>query len=151
MPQIYNVVRYLDSNGDGSIAFDELEVAFRKSRRSKAASKLKARGRRVLSRIKLLIKDLEISIEQWFDMMDSAGSADGNGSISSIELRKGLKLLVGKRRQFTENEIVDLIRYMDPNADGDLTLEEVKDAVGAKKTTAKRSRCWRRTTGCCAS
>ena len=28
-----------------------------------------------------------------------------------------------------QNEIVDLIRYMDPNADGDLTLDEVKEAV----------------------
>lgn len=127
--EIWNVVRYMDGNGDGSITFGELELAFRTSRRTKAASKLKGRGKKVLGRIKQLIKDLDISVHVWFEMMDSAGDSEGNGSISSMELRKGLKLLVGKRRRFTENEIVDLIRYMDPNADGDLTLEEVEIAV----------------------
>ena len=93
--EINNVVRFMDDNGDGCIAFEELERAFRTSRRTKAASKLKARGKRVLMRIKMLIKDMEISVEEWFDMMDSAGSAEGNGEISSMELRKGLKVRIG--------------------------------------------------------
>ena len=126
---ILRVVRFMDKDGDGGITFSELSKAFRVSRRTKAAAKVEAAGKRVLRRIKDLIKEWNLSVKDWFDLMDSCGEAESNGEISMMELRKGLRLLVRNKRKFTENEIVNLTRYMDPNADGDLTLEEVEAAI----------------------
>ena len=112
-----------------------LSVAFRHSRREKASAKNAIKGRRVLSRIKSVIKELEISVQDWFDMMDGSGEAASDGKVSLMELRNGLSVLIGTasrehaKRPFTENEIISLVRYLDPNADGDLTMDEVADGI----------------------
>lgn len=128
---IHLVVQYMDQNGDGEISFKELSEAFRKSRRHKADSKLQIKGKKMLTRIKDLIRQCEITIDEWFSLMDSSGAAESDGTVSSLELRKGLKALCisCKKKVFSENEIVNLLRFMDPNADGDLSKKEVEDAI----------------------
>ncbi|GMH70845.1 hypothetical protein TrST_g2624 [Triparma strigata] len=96
-----------------------------------ADSKLQEKGKKMLSRIKDLIRQCEITVDEWFSLMDSSGAAESDGTVSSLELRKGLKALCMscKKKVFSENEVVNLLRYMDPNADGDLSKKEVEDAI----------------------
>ena len=97
-------VAFMDKNGDGEISFKELADAFRKSRRTKADAKLQAKGRKMLSRIKDLIRAAEITVHQWFELMDGSGAAESNGCVSTMELRKGLAALcaAAKKKRFSE-------------------------------------------------
>ena len=81
-------VEFMDKNGDGEISFKELEDAFRKSRRTKADAKLQAKGKRSLNRIKDLIRSAEMTVHEWFELMDSSGAAESNGSISTMEVSR---------------------------------------------------------------
>ena len=55
-----------------------------------------------------------------------------DGKVSVLELKESLQQLIPNDRsdlQFRSNDIITLIRYMDPDGDGDLELAEIQDAV----------------------
>jgi len=108
----------------------------------------------MLGRIKEIIRLKNLTLDSWFDLMDSCGASGvTDGKVTHVELRRGLRLLniVGekekKRREFTENEIVALIRFMDPDADGDLSIEEVKAAVLKTEEETEEEKTFKRVEG----
>ena len=72
----------MDPGGDDEISLDELMDAFRKSRRAKAVEKGQIKGRKVLNRILTMMKHLELSLDDFFEIVDAAGNAKGDGSVT---------------------------------------------------------------------
>ena len=128
--EIITLVKYLDPSGDGAITVTELEAAFRKARRAKAMQGLLQEGKKLLTKLKAILDRKGLNVEAWFKKMDSAGAAKSDGNCSTRELRLGLKKLSGKNKAdaFSESDILKLVRYMDPSGEGDLSVDEAKDA-----------------------
>ena len=120
----------MDPSGDGAITVTELEAAFRKARRGKAMQGLVEEGKKLLAKLKGILEKKGLSVEAWFKKMDSAGAAKSDGNCTTRELRLGLKKLSGKSKSdaFSESDILKLVRYMDPSGEGDLSVDEAKDA-----------------------
>ena len=76
-----------------------------------------------------------MSIEDWFFHMDGQTCANNHsdGRVTTRELQKGLKLCPTRspdsELRFNPKDVQKLVRFMDPNADGDLSLEECSLAV----------------------
>jgi len=53
------------------------------------------------------------------------------GCLSTYELRSGFKkmAMAHKSTKFTETDLVNLMRYVDPNGDGDISFDELEEAV----------------------
>jgi len=54
------------------------------------------------------------------------------GSLSTYELRSGFKRMASvgdKTMKFSETDLVNLMRYVDPNGDGDISYDELENAV----------------------
>ena len=128
------LVESLDETEDGDVDMGELESLFRLSRRNSAQRKLDEKAMKVLRRVKKIMVKLGInSVNEFFRRMDNAGGAMGNGIVSSRELKVGLQSLCryAKVPGFAENDLVYLIRFLDPSGEGDLTMDEV--SFGMKK------------------
>ena len=137
----------MDPGGDDEISLDELMDAFRRSRRAKAVEKTTNKGRKVLSRILSMMKTLELSLDDFFEIVDSAGNAKGDGSVTLRELKIGVKHLSAMVRhtftlegrvaeaerpaykELSENEAVLLMKVADPSGEGELSIDEFKKAV----------------------
>jgi len=157
--EIEKAVLYVDSfgDGDGQISLEELELAFKRSRRAMATQAEEMRGRKLMKRLRYLLELLGMDIPTWFQTMatscrhrENGVEVVSDGLISALELKQGLgrmasSLITNKQRrrrrkdgsinpyEFSTRDIVCLMRYMDPNGDGDLTLEEVEDAFERAK------------------
>ncbi|GMI02624.1 hypothetical protein TrVE_jg13805 [Triparma verrucosa] len=137
--EIKTLVRYLDPSGDGSITITELEGAFRKARRAKAMKGLMQEGKKLLTKLKNLLDKKKMTVEKWFNKMDSSGAAKSDGNCTMRELRLGLKKLSGKSKKgsFSESDILKLVRFMDPSGEGDISVEEAKDAFAKIGTVSE--------------
>jgi|MDSY01.2.fsa_nt_gb hypothetical protein len=128
------VMNFMDSNGDGEITLDELMRANRRAKRMN--DKILKQGRKMLRRLLALLGKREMSIEDWFFHMDGQTCANNHsdGRVTTRELQKGLKLMSDEEPpdselRFNPKDVQKLVRFMDPNADGDLSLEECSLAV----------------------
>jgi Ca2+-binding EF-hand superfamily protein len=62
------------------------------------------------------------------------------GTLSTYELRAGFKKMASSRRdgmKMGETDLVNLLRYVDPNGDGDLSFDELETAVARIYQTSK--------------
>jgi len=128
--EIGSIANFLDSGGDGTIEIREFESAFRKARRAKAVEGFVLEAKGLVRKLIKMLKDLDLPVEQWFDDMDTSFGEGVGGSVTEVELKAGLatmKFPPGYRR-FTGGEVVKLVRYLDPSGEGDMTIEEVKEA-----------------------
>jgi len=131
--EINTLVKYLDPSGDGFVDISELEGAFRKARRARAQKGLVQKGKKLLTKLKAIIDKKSWTIEYWFSKMDSSGAAKSDGTVSTRELRLGLKKLKQGRGKnateiFSEPDIMKLVRFMDPSGEGDISIEEAISA-----------------------
>lgn len=87
-------------------------------------------GKKLLRRLQAMMQAKDLTVEAWFNQMDSSGAAKSDGNCSSRELGLGLKKLAASdpRHQFSESDVLKLVRFMDPSGEGDLSIEEAKVA-----------------------
>ncbi|KAJ1449623.1 hypothetical protein M885DRAFT_534945 [Pelagophyceae sp. CCMP2097] len=96
------VVRYIDvefGNGDGEISQVELEHAFRRVRRERAAAAVRERGRALIRRCRVLMTRRNLDVEGLMRFLDASQGGHGDGSITMVELRQGLKRLLDSEGQ----------------------------------------------------
>jgi Ca2+-binding EF-hand superfamily protein len=115
------------------ILLPELEAAYRKLKQVVMLEDKNQLGKKLFLRFKDLLNSLSLSPAQFFRRFDTRGSLDytgGDGKLSPMELRDGINRLCDSsglpRWKHTEYSV--LVRYMDPNADGDITEEELLGA-----------------------
>jgi len=158
----------MDPDNSDSIDLEEFIHAFRKARRAKASENVNAEGRELMLELEQFLVDENCTLIKWFNLMDASfrrahhddsdeesdddaewypngikperidpHAAEPEGTISALELKKGLQHLGSG---FDETEIGLIMRFMDPNSDGELTYPEVKDAFRKlhKKSDAER-------------
>mmetsp|Transcript_56490 Transcript_56490/g.156193 ORF Transcript_56490/g.156193 Transcript_56490/m.156193 type:complete len:488 (+) Transcript_56490:225-1688(+) len=134
--EIKDVIDFVDENGDGSVTIDELSLAVRRSRRMDNA--VLKEGKRMLKRLLDYLEREAISVEDWFDLMDGSTGLRGadieDGRVTTRELHKGMLSLFENEPEdsdlkFIGADVDKLMRFMDPNSDGDLSLDEVQSAV----------------------
>ena len=140
MKEIRRVLKYIDSMGepddgpsDGKISLLELDKAFRRAKRARAGKEYEVLGRECVYKLEALMDHNDMSVDEWFSEMDNSQGGKGDGTVSTLELRRGLaNMTKGKKMRdfaFSEKDLTDLLRYMDPNGDGELDIQEVGDAV----------------------
>ncbi|GMI30610.1 hypothetical protein TrCOL_g2221 [Triparma columacea] len=148
--EIRMVVKFIDNigdgegAGDGSITQDELEAAFRRGRRSQASAAQDSQGQVMVRRFEKMLGDAMTSVDAWFAGVDKNAAGKGDGKLGTLEIKAGIKSLadtiVGKQQKFTEDELITLIRYLDPSGDNELTLDEIKEGIKRSKQTPKAIR-----------
>mmetsp|Transcript_17631 Transcript_17631/g.53981 ORF Transcript_17631/g.53981 Transcript_17631/m.53981 type:complete len:441 (-) Transcript_17631:75-1397(-) len=135
--EIRAVIRYIDSLGDepsdGEIDSSELEAAFRSARRARATKAMTEIGRKLVQRLLELLAVFELTPEAWFNQCDDSQNGQGDAKVTEVELRANLRDLATMAQRddllFSEQELTNLIRFMDPDGNGDLEVHEVKEAV----------------------
>ncbi len=140
--EIRRVVNYIDDmneegTNDGHVDSNELTMAFRRARRARAGRKYEEMGRNVVYKLEHLMKLQNMTPAQWFEHMDGGVNpnpgAKSDGRVTNLELRQGLAEMTASKlyREYTfsEEDLTNLLRYMDPNGDGDLDVKEVEDAI----------------------
>ncbi|GMI03625.1 hypothetical protein TrRE_jg8634 [Triparma retinervis] len=148
--EIRMVVKFIDNigdgegTGDGSITQDELEAAFRRGRRSQASAAQDSQGQLMVRRFVQMLGDAMTSVDAWFAGVDKNAAGKGDGKLGTLEIKTGIKTLadtiVGKSLKFNEDELISLMRYLDPSGDNELTLEEIKEGIKRSKQTPKAIR-----------
>uniref|UniRef100_A0A7S2B085 EF-hand domain-containing protein n=1 Tax=Florenciella parvula TaxID=236787 RepID=A0A7S2B085_9STRA len=140
MKEIRKVLNYIDSMGepddgpsDGKISLRELDQAFRRAKRARAGKEYEVLGRECVYKLEALMEQCDVTVEEWFKEMDNSQGGKGDGTVSTLELRRGLASMTKSKKMrdftFSEKDLTDLLRYMDPNGDGELDIQEVEDAL----------------------
>jgi Ca2+-binding EF-hand superfamily protein len=137
--EVERLATFLDPSNDGEIDLTELESAFRKARRTRAEKGMVVEGKRLLTRLRNMLKSKGLTVEKWFREMDGSGAAKSDGNCTTRELRLGLKKLAGNdsKHQWSESDILKLVRFMDPSGEGDLSIEEANTAFDKLNTTSE--------------
>jgi len=147
--EIKMVVKFVDNLGDGDNAGDgtidvgELEYAFRQGRRTRANAQMEALGGGLVKRFERMLKKATdrdtgltgVTVQKWFKSCDTSGGGKGDGQVSTKELRIGLANIDSHEPKFTELDLLNFIRYMDPEADGDLGIGEFEQGLMKSKQT----------------
>ena len=201
--QIHRCCKFIDvtfGDGDGEVSMVELENAFRRMRRERAAVRLRERGRALTRRLVILIRRRDMDVERFMHAIDLSQGGQGDGKLTPVELERGIKKFVDSEQRlvsmesigsvndpdgpgsnsrhtvqalhhremkerakkdiealveaeqhailddtfgisdatssnlkgelkFSNQDITDLIRFLDPNADGDVTVTELDAGV----------------------
>ena len=149
-------VNYMDPGGDNEITLEELMEAFRRSRRAKAVEKTTLKGRKVLARIMMMIRTLELSLQDFFKIVDGAGKSDGNVSMKELKIGvKHLSMMIKERmieqkrpddakkpqyRELSESEAVLIMKVADPSGEGEITLAEFEKSVNDAQAPTEAQR-----------
>ena len=130
--EIDKLVQFMDElgDGDGQISPSELEAAVRVFRKASVGSSRESRGRELVVRLLEMLREIQLSVKDWFMLIDRSK----DGKVQMNELKKGMADLsarLGKRSSlhFSDRDINDLLSFMDPDADGTVTGEEVIMAI----------------------
>ena len=116
-PQIATLVSFMDPNDDG-ISQDEFNDAFRAGRRLRGAGEDEIKGKELLSTLITVLGD--ITPQQWF--RDANTSEIPGEDVPGLDQEEFLTAL--KKLGFRKKQALQCMRYMDPDCDGDVDLEE---------------------------
>ena len=134
---IRDIVKHLDhamGNDDGSISVQEFERAIRTCRRAKSCAQEHARGRFLVARLERMIDARGLGIMEWYKQCvaehGSVKNGGGEGGLTSVLIAESFRRLHEGRPDLEElgrDDVADLVHYLDPNLDGHVTKQEVKD------------------------
>ncbi|GMH99580.1 hypothetical protein TrLO_g13892 [Triparma laevis f. longispina] len=127
-----------DGAGDGLIDVGELEQAFRQGRRTRANAGMDAKGGTLVRRFEKMLNDAMTNLTAWFSSNDVSGGGKGDGRLGVLEIRDGIQKLAETTfgcAAWSEDDLLGLTRYLDPNGDGDLDILEFKQGIKKSKET----------------
>ena len=136
------VVKFIDTLGDGANAGDglidvgELEHAFRQGRRVRATAVSDKDGMLLATRFDEMLGENFVSLSDWFRSCDTSGAGKGDGRLGVLEIKAGVKKLGDRcmpKQSWSEAELISLTRFLDPNGDGDLDLDEFSSGIKRAK------------------
>ena len=110
------------------ISLDELESGFRKVRRARQSKDEEASARRLMNTFEFLLKLKRMTPKAWFKMVDTSQANKGDGKLTPLEFETGMARTCHElgATLFLKHELQSMIKYMDPNGDGDLSYMEVQ-------------------------
>jgi len=145
--QVKVAVNFIDGlgDGDGEVSLQELRHAFRIARTVVAQDDPDRRGRNTTERLAKAMKALNISTEDFFYEVVNKPSNSGlkneraeETSIGQITLFRSLSRLSRRMASlnselegfpFADDDVLEIMEFLDPNKDGEVTLEEIKDGL----------------------
>ena len=110
------------------ISLDELESAFRKVRRARQSKDEEENARRLMNTFEFLLKLKRLTPKAWFMLMDTSQANKGDGKLTRLEFDTGMAKTCDElgATPFLKHELQSMLKYMDPNGDGDLSYMEVQ-------------------------
>jgi len=144
--EIRAVVQYMDETfndglSDGLIDAEEFERALRRAKRARAGEAFKHKAKLAVDKLTKLMAHHDLTPEEWFGSVDvsQTSSGHGDGRLGLEEVKRGLEdLTSGKAFRymaFDMEEINNLTKFCDPDGDGSVSLEELKDALRRSRLT----------------
>jgi hypothetical protein len=138
--EIKEVVMYFKSccrdETTNEITLLELEAALRRHRHAKVNEAQETICRELMGRLDSLLTEHNLSVEAWFHFSDTKGAGltkassggIGDNKVSHLELIDSLSRLCQQSNQPTwdKEDVLQLLRYMDPSGDSDVTLLEAE-------------------------
>jgi hypothetical protein len=125
------VHRFIKScgNDDGyGITLDDLESAVRRVKRAHKNKDEESYARRLMNTFEFLLKIKSLSPKLWFKEVDTSQANKGDGKLTWLEFESGMNKLCDDlgASQFSKHDLTVILKYMDPNGDGDLSYHEVQ-------------------------
>ncbi|GMH60857.1 hypothetical protein TL16_g03141 [Triparma laevis f. inornata] len=123
--QLADLMAFLDPDENG-ISKEELTAGFRDGRRARSNAVVEAKGKRIMKAIVNKI-GADTDLRDWFDKVNTLRMLPGSEPvIDDRELKKGIKKL---KIKMSAKNLYELLRFVDPDADGDISWGEFKMAV----------------------
>lgn len=106
---------------------DELENAFRKVKRAIKNREEEYYARRLMNTFEFLLKIKGSTPKQWFKLVDTSQANKGDGKLTWLEFEAGMNNLCSDlgAQLFSKHDLIVMLKYLDPNGDGDLSYHEV--------------------------
>lgn len=117
--QIHRCCKFIDvtfGDGDGEVSMVELENAFRRMRRERAAVRLRERGRALTRRLVILIRRRDMDVERFMHAIDLSQGGQGDGKLTPVELERGIKKFVDSEQRLVSMESIGSVN--DPDGPG---------------------------------
>jgi hypothetical protein len=140
--QIASAVEFIDSlgNGDGEVELSELRMAFRRARQLVNQVDPEAKGRVHVQKLAKAFKFLNLTTEGFFESMGLVQDPNAKEElgVGQMQLFKALrhmsesiqaKLGPKDRFAFSDDCILEMMTFIDPNADGTTTLTEITEGL----------------------
>ena len=131
-------------DGDGEVSLQELRQAFRAARTMVAQDDPDNRGKSKTERLAKAMKAVNITAEEFFNNVINKtnggvpSAQEEEASIGQITLFKALSALsrtvaelsaVLEGFPFSDDDVLEIMEYLDPNKDGQVTLEEIEGGL----------------------
>lgn len=80
-----------------------------------------------MNTFEFLLKIKQITPKQWFKTVDTSQANKGDGKLTWLEFESGMNRLCEDlgAALFTKHDLTIMLKYLDPNGDGDLSYHEV--------------------------
>jgi hypothetical protein len=123
------------------ISLDELESGFRKVRRARQSKDEESAARRLMNTFEFLLKLKRLTPKAWFKLMDTSQANKGDGKLTRLEFETGMARTCEElgATKFLKHELQSMVKYMDPNGDGDLSYMEVQSGFEKIHRTSESS------------
>jgi hypothetical protein len=126
---IKHAFKFIKGDHDEVYGFtlDELETAFRRVKRAIKTREEEYSARRLMNTFEFLLKIKGITTKQWFKLVDTSQANKGDGKLTWLEFEAGMNSLCSDlgAALFSKHDLITMLRYLDPNGDGDLSYHEV--------------------------
>lgn len=132
---------------DGRVTLQEMIWGFRKIRRQWANLQTEEAGRAVLTKLLRLMERAGMSLEAWFNFMDTSQGGNGDGKLTVLELRGGFQRLAAhiamrecccrahKCQRIPNYGLPPLVVGADPGA-ATSTTSDIKKSLSSKRSTS---------------
>lgn len=130
----------LEEKLDG-ITLEDLHQAIRKVNRARNSLDEEMHARRLMKTFEFLLRLSGKSTRQWFKEVDTSQNNKGDGKLTWAEFEAGMEKLCADlgAAVFPKPDLLVMLKYMDPNGDGDLSAAEVKRAFQRIQKPAEAS------------
>ena len=119
LAQIHRCCQFIDvtfGDGDGEVSMTELENAFRRMRRERAAVRMRERGRALTRRLVILMQRRGMNVDQFMHAIDQSQGGQGDGKLTPVELERGIKKFVDSEQRLVSMESIGSVN--DPDGPG---------------------------------
>ena len=123
------------------ITLEDLHQAIRKVNRARNSLDEEMHARRLMKTFEFLLRLSGKSTKQWFKEVDTSQNNKGDGKLTWAEFEAGMEKLCTDlgAAVFPKPDLQVMLKYMDPNGDGDLSAAEVKRAFQRIQKPAEAS------------